>query len=198
MAKLEDLGEVVSTDVLIVGGGIGGLVTAIKAKEESPDVDVLMVDRETIGYAGKAPKGGGVFWVLTPEDDPDKFLEYHVKNIGIYLEDQELCYAYASDTYRGVEELAEWGVKIDKDVDGKPIVTKNPGTGLWGLAGGELDMTARNVPSGILTMGCPSLCTTFCPGGGWTTVGTVSHVFPRSADLTAKHTSSGLESVGPA
>ena len=41
MAKLEDLGEVISTDVLIVGGGIGGLVAAIKAKEESPKVDVL-------------------------------------------------------------------------------------------------------------------------------------------------------------
>ena len=33
MANLEDIGEVISTGVLIVGGGIGGLVTAVKAKE---------------------------------------------------------------------------------------------------------------------------------------------------------------------
>ena len=32
MAKLEDLGEVISTDLLIVGGGIGGLVATIRAK----------------------------------------------------------------------------------------------------------------------------------------------------------------------
>jgi succinate dehydrogenase/fumarate reductase flavoprotein subunit len=35
MARIEDLGDVVSTDLLIVGGGLGGLVAAIKAKEES-------------------------------------------------------------------------------------------------------------------------------------------------------------------
>ena len=33
MANLEDLGEVISTDVLVVGGGISGIVAAIKAKE---------------------------------------------------------------------------------------------------------------------------------------------------------------------
>ena len=49
MANLEDMGDVVSTDVLIIGGGIGGLVAAIKAKEESPGVDILLVDKQTIG-----------------------------------------------------------------------------------------------------------------------------------------------------
>ena len=43
MAKLGDLGEVISTDLLIVGGGISGLVAAIKAKEESPEVDILII-----------------------------------------------------------------------------------------------------------------------------------------------------------
>ena len=36
MAELEDLGDILSTDVLIVGGGIGGLATAIRVKEENP------------------------------------------------------------------------------------------------------------------------------------------------------------------
>src|SRR5512136_1814461 len=106
MDKLEDLGEVISTDLLIVGGGFGGLVSAIKAKEGFPGVDVLIVDRETVGWAGKAPKGGGFFVVFTPDQDPDKFVEYHVKNIGIYLENQDLLYAYARDAYGTVEQLA--------------------------------------------------------------------------------------------
>ena len=42
MGGLEDLGEVISTDVLIIGGGLGGLVAAIKVKEYP--VDVLLVD----------------------------------------------------------------------------------------------------------------------------------------------------------
>ncbi len=43
MVRLEDLGEVVSTDVLVVGGGIGGLAMAIKTKEADPNIDVLIV-----------------------------------------------------------------------------------------------------------------------------------------------------------
>ena len=81
MANLEDLGEVISTDVLVVGGGIGGSIAAIMAKE-SP-VSVLVVEKATVGWSGKAPKGAGVFWVITPENDLDKFAEYHVKNWGI-------------------------------------------------------------------------------------------------------------------
>ena len=90
MVKLEDLGEVISTDVLVAGSGIAGLPAAIKAKETSPERDVLIVDKATVGWAGLAPKGGGVFWCIAPEDNLDKFVEYHVKNFGYYLNDQEL------------------------------------------------------------------------------------------------------------
>ena len=41
MADLEKTEEVVSTDLLIVGGGVGALAAAIRAKEEYPDIDVL-------------------------------------------------------------------------------------------------------------------------------------------------------------
>jgi succinate dehydrogenase/fumarate reductase flavoprotein subunit len=140
MDKLEDLGEVISTDLLIVGGGFGGLVSAIKAKEGFPDVDVLIVDRETIGWAGKAPKGGGFFVVFTPDQDPDKFVEYHVKNIGIYLENRELLYAYAREAYGTVEQLANWGVYVDKNAEGKINVVKNDFNGLWSYAGADLNM----------------------------------------------------------
>ena len=50
LATIEDLGEVISTDVLVIGGGIGGLVTAVKAKEENPDTDVLIVEKQTTGW----------------------------------------------------------------------------------------------------------------------------------------------------
>ena len=36
MANIEDLGEVISTDLLVIGGGIGGLTASISAMEESP------------------------------------------------------------------------------------------------------------------------------------------------------------------
>jgi hypothetical protein len=71
MPKIEDLGEVVSTDLLIIGGGLAGLVAAIEAKEYP--VDVLLVDKQTIGWSGKAPKVGGGLWVMLPDDDVNRF-----------------------------------------------------------------------------------------------------------------------------
>jgi succinate dehydrogenase / fumarate reductase flavoprotein subunit len=140
MANLEDLGEVISTDVLVVGGGIGGLCAAIKIKEESQNLDVLLVDKATVGWSGAAPKTGGVFWVIAPgEDDLDKFVEFHVKNIGIYLEDQELLYGMASESYGAVEQLVEWGVKIQKDAEGK-LSTLHILDPRWSHTAADLDM----------------------------------------------------------
>ena len=42
------------TDVLIIGGGFGGLAAAIRIKELAPETDVLLVDKQTIGWGGKA------------------------------------------------------------------------------------------------------------------------------------------------
>ena len=99
MSNLEALGEVVSTDLLIIGGGIGGLTAAISAMEESPEIDVLLVDKQTIGWSGKAPKTGGVLMVIGPEDNLEDFFEYQIRNIGDYLNDQDLLYALAKESY---------------------------------------------------------------------------------------------------
>lgn len=53
-----------STDVLIVGGGIAGLTAAVSIKECSPETDVLLIEKQTSGYSGKANKGGGVLWLF--------------------------------------------------------------------------------------------------------------------------------------
>jgi len=42
------------TDVLVIGGGFGGLAAAIRIKELAPETDVLLVDKQTIGWGGKA------------------------------------------------------------------------------------------------------------------------------------------------
>ena len=47
-------------DVLVLGGGIAGLTAATEIKEHNPDVDVLVVEKNFAGYAGKANRGGGV------------------------------------------------------------------------------------------------------------------------------------------
>ena len=122
MAKLEGLGEIISTDVLIVGGGVGGLAAAIKAKEENPEIDVLIVEKQTAGWAGKATKIGGILSFLGPNNNGEKFIEFQVKNSGFYLGDQELLSKYVYDTPKAIQWLEEWGCKLAKTPDGKPVI----------------------------------------------------------------------------
>ena len=50
----------IETDVLVVGGGIAGLTTAVRVKEVNPDLDVVVMEKNFSGYSGKANRGGGV------------------------------------------------------------------------------------------------------------------------------------------
>jgi succinate dehydrogenase/fumarate reductase flavoprotein subunit len=126
------------TDVLVIGGGFGGLAAANRIKELAPETTVLLVDKQTIGWGGKANKGAGVLWVLAPGDDIEAFVDYHVKNIGIYLNDQELLYAMARESYSAARKLADWGVKVMKTPAGDLEVNRLPFG--WSLAAADLDM----------------------------------------------------------
>lgn len=137
MVAPEDVGEVISTDVLVIGGGLGGLVAAIKAKEYP--VEVLIVEKQTIGWSGKAPKIGGGLWVMLPSDDADKVAEYHVRNIGFYLNDQELLDLYARESFNAVKQLTAWGVKLATDAEGNLQTSRHPAN-LWSGTGIDRDM----------------------------------------------------------
>jgi len=140
VSTLDEQGEVISTDVLIIGGGIGGLVAAIKAKEGSPSVNVLIVEKQTVGWGGKATKIGGFLAFLAPGDNADKFLEFQIRNAGIYLNDQELLSLYVRDSYRAVEELAEWGADIPKNTEGKMVTMKAFWAPEWTMTFVDIDM----------------------------------------------------------
>jgi succinate dehydrogenase / fumarate reductase flavoprotein subunit len=135
--NIEDLGEVISTDVLVIGGGISGVSAAIKAREQH--VNVLIVDKATVGWAGMATKAGNGLWVMGPQDDMDKFVEYQVKNIGCYLNDQELLYSLGRETYGAIEQLAEWGVKVTRNEKGEIGIFKHP-VAPWSGTGVDLDI----------------------------------------------------------
>lgn len=139
MARIEDLGEVISTDLLVIGGGISGLAAAISAMEETPESDVLLVDKQTIGWSGKAPKTGGVLMVIGPEDDLEDFVEYQIRKIGDYLNDQELLYALAKESYGLIEKLDTWGVKVAMNARGKPHTAKGFSP-KWSMVGIDLDI----------------------------------------------------------
>ena len=101
--------ENLSCDVLIAGGGVGGLTAAIEIKEKNPDLDVLIVEKQTTGYGGKANKGGGVLQYFRPDMSPAEFVKFHVENIGCYLGDQDVMYKYVEMNTEMLEKLISWG-----------------------------------------------------------------------------------------
>lgn len=52
-------------DLVIIGGGFTGLWTAIRAKDENPLRDVVLIEAETIAYGGSGRNGGFISASLT-------------------------------------------------------------------------------------------------------------------------------------
>ncbi len=111
MSHLEAVGKVITADVLVVGHGIAGLATAISVKEENPELHVITVDKGFPGYAGKANKGGGHV-AFIPEGAEEQYVEYHTRNLGDYLNDQDMLRIYANNTVKTLDRWASWGVKF--------------------------------------------------------------------------------------
>jgi succinate dehydrogenase / fumarate reductase flavoprotein subunit len=143
MSALDELGHVHETDVLVVGGGIAGLAVATAAKEGSPTIRVVVVDKNFSGWAGQANKGAGVFMFLGPDDPVDRFLDYHTQNIGMFLEDQELLAKFASESQATIERLDSWCRKFCRNADGTLAAdTFKPGLP-WRLAAADIDTQMR-------------------------------------------------------
>ncbi len=111
--------EKLSCDVLIVGGGIGGLTCAAELKEKRPDLDILIIEKQTAGYGGKANKGGGVLQYFDNKNsDPMAFLAFHANAIGCWMGDQELMLKYVTMNNEMLDILSGWGVNVPKNEDG--------------------------------------------------------------------------------
>ena len=129
-------------DVLIIGGGIGGLTAAVSIKEHDPELNVLLVEKQTSGYSGKANKGGGVlqYFDLT-RIEPEEFVAYHAHAIGCFLGDQELMATYVSMNNLMLDKLVEWGARLPKREDGSyAVIPTGPMTAIIGV---DLDITLK-------------------------------------------------------
>ena len=125
-----------SADILIVGGGIAGLTAAVAAKEKNPDAEIIVVEKQTAGYGGKANKGGGVLQYFDLEHmKPEEFLQYHVHAVGCYLGDQEVMKKYVSMNNEMIDRLDGWGVVIPK-----VKIPTGPMTFMFGI---DLDSTLK-------------------------------------------------------
>lgn len=102
-----------NVDILIIGGGIAGLTAAVSAKEKNPEAEILIVEKQTAGYGGKANKGGGVLQYFDLENiTPEIFNEYHAHSVACYLSNQNLMKKYVAMNNEMIDRLNAWGVTV--------------------------------------------------------------------------------------
>lgn len=114
------LSRIVTTDVLVVGGGGAGLRAAIEAARKG--VNVLLVSKGRAGWSGATLLAGADLTLDgrslheygfpgAPNDTLEKWMNDIVTQ-GFYLNNQRLAEVYVRDAAKRVKELLDWGLKV--------------------------------------------------------------------------------------
>jgi len=116
MVKLEKLGKIIETEVLVIGGGSSGLWAANRAREFASDV--LMVDKGPKDWGGLASSAGGDFNAVLPEENLDDF----VKDIVYYYDglcEQDLIEQLFKQSFNRLKDYQRLGCQFLTKPDGK-------------------------------------------------------------------------------
>jgi succinate dehydrogenase/fumarate reductase flavoprotein subunit len=106
MNKIDKLGTVITTDVLVLGAGGAGMCAALKAKENN--VDVLMIDKMGIGWNGQVPIGGGILAYVYP-DYAEKWAE-NVTRQSFFFNNQDWTFQFGNYMHKSTLDLAAMGL----------------------------------------------------------------------------------------
>ncbi|PZV05368.1 MAG: fumarate reductase/succinate dehydrogenase flavoprotein subunit [Leptolyngbya sp.] len=111
--------QYLKTDFLVVGGGTAGTMAGIKAKQASPESDVLILEKANIRRSGAIAMGmDGVNTAVIPGNStPEQYVrEITIANDGIV--NQKAVYETGRLGFEVIQELESWGVKFQKDHEG--------------------------------------------------------------------------------
>src|SRR5262249_29674714 len=125
MTAIDPKTEIIETDVLVIGGGTGGPMAAIKAKEKNPALRVVLMEKANVKRSGAICMGmdGLNNAVIPGYATPEQYVkEITVANDGIVH--QKAVMAYAQGSYRMIRYLDQFGVKFQKDGSGEYDVRK--------------------------------------------------------------------------
>jgi succinate dehydrogenase/fumarate reductase flavoprotein subunit len=111
-------GALTETDVLVVGGGAGGMLAALSAKRHGKaGTRVTLADSWTIGRTGHTAFSNAWMIVAFPEDDIDGILrEIVAGNDGIA--DQTLVREVLEDSFARLKDFEAMGMNFHRSADG--------------------------------------------------------------------------------
>jgi len=116
-----DLGAMpeLQTDVIVIGAGIAGLITAIKSSESGR---VLMITKKSLFESNTRYAQGGIAAVFSEEDSP----EFHLQDTltaGAGLCDEAAVRVLVEEGPQGVQDLIRLGTQFDEE-DGHYALTR--------------------------------------------------------------------------
>jgi len=133
------------TDVLVVGGGLAGLRSALAA---APGLSVLVTTKDGIWQSSSVYAQGGIAGVLSAEDR----FEDHVKDTllaGGLLCDTGVVERVVREGPERIKELAVWGTRFDH-ADGELALGREGGHGCDRIAHAFGDATGREVMRAVI------------------------------------------------
>ncbi|MGI6551703.1 MAG: FAD-binding protein [Firmicutes bacterium] len=107
--------SVISADILIIGGGSGGIMAALRAKEMNPDQRVVVFEKGHMKYSGCIPRGMDALNIVTVPGvaTPEDYVEDAVKGCEGIL-DEGPSYEMAKRSWPLMQKLISWGVHFPK------------------------------------------------------------------------------------
>lgn len=117
--------EIISTDVLIIGGGTAGCYAALTIAEQSPDTRIVIAEKANIKRSGCLAAGvNALNAYITKGHTPDFYVDYAVRDAhGIARED--LLLSMSENLNEVTEKLEQLGLVILKDENGEYVSRGN-------------------------------------------------------------------------
>lgn len=130
----------IETEILVIGSGIAGLSTAIKAAEKHC---VLVITKNKIKENNTNLAQGGIAVVMSKEDSIEKHIEDTLKT-GKGLSDKKAVKLLVTGAIKSIEDLIKWGVKFDK-IKGEYSFTCEGGHGTRRILHAKGDATGKEI-----------------------------------------------------
>ncbi len=105
------------SDVLVIGGGMGGLYAANAAAMHNSNIKVTLLTADELGSGGCSKRTHGINAAMNPNDS----VALHIKDTlegGGEINDKNLVNVLCSEIIDRVKELESWGIELDKDEGG--------------------------------------------------------------------------------
>lgn len=136
----------ISTDILLVGGGLAGLYTALNI-DSHKRIDILLKGGFKLNNSALAQ--GGIAGEL---NGYEKDIEAHKNDTlkaGSFLNDEDAVRVMVTEAKENIDKLMEFNVQFDRDQDGNILLTKEGGHSSRRILHSGGDSTGKDIMNAL-------------------------------------------------